>query len=86
MSDARTILFEIFEEVGILAELEAIGEARGEARGLAEGEAKGQVKWLAEGEARKAAEIAQNLLRSGFSVEQTAELSGLEISKVESLA
>jgi len=44
MSDAITILFEIFEEVGILAELEARGEARGEAKGLAEGKAEGKAE------------------------------------------
>jgi predicted transposase YdaD len=43
--------------------------------------AKGEAK----GEAKKAAEIAQKMLKKGFSVEQTAELSGLDISKVRVL-
>jgi hypothetical protein len=47
-------------------------------------------KWEARGEARgkeeKAAEIARNLLKNGFSVEQTAALSGLDVSKVKVLS
>ncbi|MDR0313120.1 MAG: hypothetical protein LBI14_05950 [Treponema sp.] len=47
-------------------------------------------KWEARGEARgqgkKAAEIAQNMLKEGFSVEQTAKLSGLDISKVSEMS
>jgi hypothetical protein len=46
-------------------------------------------KWKAEGEARgeakKAAEVAQNMLKKGFTAEQAAELSGLDISKVRGL-
>ena len=45
-------------------------------------EAKGEAK----GEARKAIEIAQNMLKSGFSVEQTASLSGLGMEKTQALA
>jgi predicted transcriptional regulator len=33
----------------------------------------------------KAAEIARNMLKEGFTVEKTAELSGLDISKVRTL-
>jgi hypothetical protein len=51
--------------------------ARWEARGRAEGEARGEEK--------KAAEIAKNLLNNGFSVEQTALLSGLDVARVEAL-
>jgi hypothetical protein len=46
-------------------------------------------RWEAKGEARgeekKAVEIARNLLKNGFSVEQTAQLSGLDVVKVEAL-
>ena len=47
-------------------------------------------KWEARGEVigaeKKAAEIARNLLRNGFSAEQTALLSGLDAVKVEALS
>jgi predicted transposase YdaD len=56
----------------------AEGEARGEAKGKAIGEVQGKEK--------KAIEIAQNMLRNGFSVEQTAQLSGLDTAKVRELA
>jgi phage replication-related protein YjqB (UPF0714/DUF867 family) len=42
-------------------------------------------KGKAEGEVKKAAEVAQNMLKKGFSAEQAAELSGLDISKVRAL-
>ena len=41
---------------------------------------------IAESEERKATEIAENMLRNGFSVEQTAQLSGLDTAKVRELA
>jgi predicted transposase YdaD len=63
----------IFEEAGLVAKW----EARGEARGLAQG--------LTQGEEKKAREIAKNLLENGFSAEQTAKLSGLDIMKVKAL-
>ena len=37
-------------------------------------------------EERKAIEIAKNMLRKNFTIEQTAELSGLDISKVRELS
>jgi len=42
-------------------------------------------KWEAKGEEKKAQEIARNLLKNGFSAEQTALLSGLDVVKVEAL-
>jgi hypothetical protein len=90
MSDTALTLDKIFEEAGLLEKWKASGiagsaeraeaEARGKARGIAE--ARGEAR----GEAKKAAEIAKNMLRSGFSVEQTATLSGLNIDKVKTLA
>ena len=78
MSEGSLTLDQIFEEVGLAAKW----EARAEARGLAEGEARGR----AQGEEKKASEIARNMLKSGFSEEQTAELSGLDIMKVRALS
>jgi len=52
----------------------AIGEARGEAKGLAIGEARGKE------------EIARNMLKNGFPVEQVAALSGLDVEKIRVLA
>jgi hypothetical protein len=73
MSDTALTLDQIFEEAGLVAKWEARGEAKGEARGLAKGEEK------------KAKEIAKNLLGNGFSLEQTAHLSGLDIAEVRKL-
>ena len=78
MDDIDVSLIEIFTELGLTAKWEARVEARAEARGLAEGEARGEEK--------KAGEIARNMLKSGFSEEQTAELSGLDIKKIRALA
>jgi hypothetical protein len=40
----------------------------------------------ARGEERKAAEIAIKMLRNGFSMEQTADLSGLDVEKIKALS
>ncbi|MDR0313365.1 MAG: hypothetical protein LBI14_07185 [Treponema sp.] len=53
---------------------------------VTEWEAKAKAKGLAEGEEKKAAEIAKNMLKKGFSIEQTAELSGMDILKVKALS
>jgi len=63
-------LDEIFVEVGAAARWEARGKAIGEANGEAIGEEK----------------IARNMLRKGLSVEQVAELSGLDIEKIRKIA
>ena len=70
MSDTALTLEEVFRKAGLLEKWRAEGEARGEARG----------------EEKKAMEIAKNLLKNGFSVEQTANLSGLDITKVIALS
>jgi hypothetical protein len=82
MRDAIDVLEEMFREAGGTAKWEAIGEARGEARGIAVGEVRGEAR----GKEEKAAEIAKNLLRSGFSLEQTAELAGLDVLKLKALS
>jgi hypothetical protein len=69
MSDCGLTLDGVLEEIGLTAKWEARGEARG----------------VAIGEEKKAAEIARNLLKNGFPVEQTALLSGLDVEKVEAL-
>jgi hypothetical protein len=94
MSGSALTLEKIFRDTGFLAKWEAEGEARGiavgEARGIAVGEAKGEARGeargLAMGEERKAAEIAKNLIRYGFSQEKTAELSGLSLEKIKALS
>jgi predicted transposase YdaD len=73
MSDTALTVEQIFEEAGIAARWEAKGEARGKAIGKASGKAE------------KAQEIATNLLRSGFSTEQTAQLAGLTVEQVTAL-
>ena len=43
-------------------------------------------KWEARGAEKMAVKIAQKMLRKGFTVEQTAELSGLDITKIRGLS
>ena len=43
-------------------------------------------EWEARGEEKKATDIAKNMIKKGFSPEQTAELSGLDITKIKSLS
>jgi len=69
MYDVDLSLEKTMEEFGLLAKWEARGEVRGEARG----------------EEKKAVEIAQKMLGNGFPVEQIANLSGLDIEKIEAL-
>ena len=71
---ALPTLDEVFEKTG----LTALWEARGEAKGVAIGEARGEVKGKEE--------IARNMLKSGFPVEQIAALSGLGAEKIKALA
>ena len=73
---------QVFIQTGLAAEWGARGRAEGHAEGRAEGEARGEVR----GEQKKAADIAKNMLRKGFSAEQTSELSGLDIAKVKLLS
>jgi hypothetical protein len=74
MSDSALTLEDVFRRTGFLAKWEAEGEARGIAVGVAEGEE------------RKATEIAIKMLRNGFSMEQTATLSGLDVEKIKALS
>ena len=82
MYDATTSLRKTFEEIGVSKWWEDIGEARGEARGIAVGEARG----LEKGGADKAAEIARKMLASGFPAEQVAQLSGVSLEQIKTLA
>jgi hypothetical protein len=93
MSNGAVQIERILREAGFYARAEArgvaIGEARGEARGVAIGEARGEARGVAMGEARgkeyQAVRIAKNLLSKGFTLEQTAELTDLDIEKVRAL-
>jgi len=70
MSDTQLTLDKVFEKAGLVAKWEARGEARG----------------IAKGEEQKASEIARNMLKKGFSVEETSKLSGLSIKKIRLLS
>ena len=48
--------------------------------------AKWEARAEARGEEKKAIDIARNMLKNGFSPEQTAKLAGLDITKVEALS
>jgi predicted transposase YdaD len=74
MSGSSLTLEKIFRDTGFLDKW----IAEGKASGIAEGEARG--------EERKAEEIAKNMLRNGFSSDQTAVLSGLDIAKIKTLS
>jgi len=82
MSEIALTLDKVLEEVGFTARM----EAKAEARGLALGEARGEAKGITIGEAKGKEEIARNMLNSGFSAEQTAALSGLDIERIRALA
>ena len=64
-----------------LAEGETKGMAIGQAKGLAEGKAKG----LAEGKAEGKAEIAINLLKKSYPVDEIVEITGLSKEDIEKL-
>ena len=67
------IIAEVCEETGLAARWEKRGEERGEERGKKCGEE------------QKAQEIAQSLIRKGWSGEEIAETTGLDLETVESL-
>jgi hypothetical protein len=62
----------------------AEGEARGEARGEAKGVAKGKAEERAENE-KALLGIAKDLLGRGFSIEDAAKITTLELDKVQAL-
>ena len=64
-----------------MAEGLAEGEAKGKAEGLAEGQAKGKAEGLAEGKT----EIATNLLKKDYSIEEIVEITGLTKEEIEKL-
>jgi len=86
MSESAVTLEEVLDRIGFIAKWEARGEAKGEARGEARGVAIGKEEGVAIGEARGKEEIARNMLNCGFSVEQIASLSGLDVEKINNLA
>jgi hypothetical protein len=77
MGDSTLTLERIFEKTGLAAKW----EARAKAEGIVEGKAEGK----AEGEEKKARAIARILIGKGWSPEETAETTGLDIETVKSL-
>ena len=63
----------------------AIGEARGEARGVAIGEARGEARGVAIGEARVREFTAFGMLRRNMSEPLIAELTGLPMERIQTL-
>ncbi|MDR0708177.1 MAG: hypothetical protein LBF60_09965 [Treponema sp.] len=78
MSD---MLDALFEEVGLASLWVARGEEIGEARGEKIGEARGK----AQGEEKKALAVARKLINSGFTAEEAAEYTELDIEKIRAL-
>jgi predicted transposase/invertase (TIGR01784 family) len=63
----------------------AIGEKRGEERGLAIGEERGIAIGEKRGIAQKALEVAEKLLKRGNSIEEASEISGLPLETVRKI-
>ena len=69
MSSAAKSLDEVFERTGLAAKWEARGEARGEVKG----------------EERKAVDVAQKMVNSGFPPETVAEMTDLDPEKIKAM-
>jgi len=80
----RILRSDMMRESSMYQAILAEGEAKGKAEGKAEGRAEGEAKARAEAEAR-IRQVAQNMLRSGISIEMTAQLTGLTVAEVEAL-
>ncbi len=80
----RVLRSDMMRESSMYQAILAEGEAKGKAEGKAEGRAEGEAKARAEAEARMR-QVAQNMLRSGISIEMTAQLTGLTVAEVEAL-
>jgi hypothetical protein len=79
-------LEELLKESGVYDKIGAFFEARGIAEGKVMGMTEGKVMGMTEGKEIKAEEIAKNMLMSGFSPEQIAKLSGLDVEKIKKLS
>jgi hypothetical protein len=69
MGNGSITIEEVLEETGWMARFEAHGEARGEARGKLKGKL----------------EVAGNLIKNGFALEQVIKFSGLDTETVKDL-
>ena len=58
---------------------------QGIAEGIALSEARGEKRDIALGEARSAEKAARNMLSRGFSIEDTADITGLSLDEVRAL-
>jgi hypothetical protein len=88
MSD-MAVLDALFEEVGLASLWVARGEAQGEKIGEARGEKIGEVRGEKIGEARgkekKALAVARKLINGGFTAEDAAEYTELDVEKIRAL-
>jgi flagellar biosynthesis/type III secretory pathway protein FliH len=72
----------IHTERALLAESQAEGIAKGIAKGMARGIAKGRAEGEAKGQAESLRRVVLNCRRSGLSVEQIQEVTGLGREKI----
>ena len=62
-----------------------IGKIEGEKIGLNKGLKEGKIEGLKEGEKNKSIEIAKNMLKKGYKIEDISELSGLTVDEIKLL-
>jgi len=86
MGKKRDALNKILEEAGFFAMAEAKGIVKGEAIGEARGEVKGKTIGEAKGKEIAKTEIAKKMIENGYSLKETAKLSGLNAKKIKALA
>ena len=72
------------KEAGI-AEGKAAGIAEGKAAGIAEGKAAGIAEGKAAGIAEGKAEVITNMHNNGFTLEQIAVATGMDLSKIKAI-
>jgi predicted transposase/invertase (TIGR01784 family) len=82
MAKRRETLEEVLTELGLIPKWLEQGREQGIVQGEERGLAKGREQGLEQG----ALQIAQRLLKKGWSIEEVAEMTELDIKKVRSLA
>jgi hypothetical protein len=89
MSKRRETLEDVLTELGLIPKWVAQGEEKGMAigleQGLEQGREQGREQGLEQGREQGALQIARRLLKKGWSIEEVAETTELDIGKVRGL-
>jgi predicted transposase/invertase (TIGR01784 family) len=81
-----TLTFEdVLMEAGLIPKWLEQGREKGRQEGRREGREKGREEGRREGREKGREEVARNLLKKGWSVEETAEAAELPVERVRSL-